>query len=137
MGGSRIETALSARLIKEMRTTGGKVLNAHGHAMQSPGWPDTCVVHKLWSGWIEFKGANTPISAIQNNVFTHLCQFWPMFVIRILDCKGGSVTSKWKFEITEWKTQEISRHETNGGDRETAVSLLKVLKLISERVSHG
>lgn len=129
MGHTHLETRLSSRLIKEFNTTGGKVLNLHGHGMQAPGWPDTCVSHKLWSGWIEFKGRNTPISAIQNNVFTHLAENFgkPVFVVRILECNGGSVKSQWKFEITDWKTQDSLVTELGAGDRETAIKLLNTL----------
>ena len=32
------------------------VLNLHGHAMQTVGWPDFYVAHSFWSSfWIEFK----------------------------------------------------------------------------------
>ena len=31
------------------------VLNVHGHAMQSPGWADLQVYHRMWTGHIELK----------------------------------------------------------------------------------
>lgn len=126
MGGARTETKLSARLIKEFGITGGKVLNLHGHGMQAPGWPDTCVSHKLWSGWIEFKGVDTPISAIQQNVFTHLSEHFDLFVVRILNCEGRA-KSQWKFEITDWVSNDILPIELGEGDRETSIKLLNTL----------
>jgi hypothetical protein len=40
--------------------------------MQPPGWPDRIVVHKGWTGFIEFKGESTAVRPVQVVVMRNL-----------------------------------------------------------------
>ncbi len=40
--------------------------------MQPPGWPDRIIVHRLWVGFIEFKGVNTAVRPVQAVVMKNL-----------------------------------------------------------------
>lgn len=52
--------------------------------MQAAGWPDRWVCHKLWCGWLEFKGENTLLTVKQHHIIYSLNKRQPCsaFVVR-------------------------------------------------------
>ncbi len=59
------ETKLRKPFIEALRRCGAKVIPYVGSTMGQQGTADVFVAHKIWHGWIEFKGPNTPLTRLQ------------------------------------------------------------------------
>lgn len=59
------ETFLRKKLVKALREVGAEVIPYVGSLMGQQGTADIFVAHKMWHGWIEFKGPNTKIKPLQ------------------------------------------------------------------------
>lgn len=80
------ETKLTAILVKAGRDCNAEILNIHGGAMQTPGWPDTFIDHAVWTGFVEFKGPTTRLTPAQKRVIRQLKKRnrVPAWVVRFL-----------------------------------------------------
>ena len=78
----------------EMTKCNALVFACVGGVMQTAGWPDRYVAHKLWTGWLEFKGEKTRLTIKQHHIIYTLNKKRPgtAYVIRwpnrIEDCNG-------------------------------------------------
>jgi len=128
------ETKLTARLVKCWRQMGAEVLNVTGggkietksgesFVAQSPGWPDVFVCHKLWSGWIEFKGPTTKLQRHQARILKALGQTERVWIVRFVKQEGA----EWCFEISDSNLIVIEIPVMLGTDGQVAASLLKTL----------
>ena len=59
------ESKFQQRLKRTLDGVGALTFNVHGHAMQSPGWPDLQVYHRVWTGHLELKINHEPARALQ------------------------------------------------------------------------
>ncbi len=66
------ETNFQRVLVKSLRECGVVVFNIHGHAMQVAGIPDLYVAHTIWSGWLELKTGNNPVTKLQQHTLKQL-----------------------------------------------------------------
>jgi len=61
----KTETALRKPICEALRKCGGDITPYVGSTMGREGTCDIFLAHKLWHGWIEFKGPNTKIKPTQ------------------------------------------------------------------------
>ncbi len=66
------ETNFQKILVKSLRECGTVVFNIHGHSMQVAGIPDLYIAHKIWSGWLELKTGNNPVTKLQQHTLKQL-----------------------------------------------------------------
>lgn len=59
------ETQLRKPFVEALRKAGAIVVPYVGSTFGQQGTSDVFVAHKLWSGWIEFKGPKTKVEPIQ------------------------------------------------------------------------
>jgi len=87
-------------------------------AMQEPGWPDRWICHRRWRGWLEFKGVNTRLSAIQRKKIDDLNARQP----------GSAYVVRQPGIVEDTKGNELARFTT-------AVELLKILEELTNEAS--
>jgi len=69
----KTETQITASLVYALRNEcQAMVLNIHGNAYQSSGWPDLYVCHWKFKAFIECKGKNTKVEPLQIKIMTDL-----------------------------------------------------------------
>jgi hypothetical protein len=117
------ETKLSARLIKSFREMGAEVLNIYGNKFQSPGWPDCFVCHKLWTGFLEFKGPTTKLQPNQERIIRELENHVNVWIVRITNQDH----KYWEFDIINSTLQPVVTICSNGKDGQVAARLFQEL----------
>lgn len=80
------ETKQSAKILKILRENfKAEVLNVHGGHMQMASWPDCYIAHKIFRGWVEWKGAKTLIQKDQEITIRNLAENGDtIFIVRFL-----------------------------------------------------
>lgn len=103
------EAMLRKLAVPDMRAAGALVLGLHGHAMQSPGWPDLYVAHPRYDGWVELKGDGGSLSPLQTAVGKKLVERRVRAVV--LNGDGLRGRSAWacgwdgsRIELVHWGT---------------------------------
>ena len=128
------ETKLTAKLVKSWRQMGAEVLNITGggrlqtnegksFVAQSPGWPDCFLCHRIWSGFIEFKGPKTVLQKHQERIIHTLGLTTNVFVVRFLKQAGDM----WEFQVSDSNLIPVLQIVMLGTDGQVAASLLKEL----------
>jgi len=93
------ECAWTRKMCRELERCNAVVFACVAHKMQAPGWPDRWVCHRRWRGWLEFKGDNTRLTALQRKRIRDLNDRQPgsAFVVRhpnrIEDCDGNLIAT--------------------------------------------
>lgn len=84
----KTESPWTKRVCDELRKCNALVFSLIAQRAGEAGWPDRYVCHKLWSGWLEFKGNATKLKRKQAFVIRELNVRQPgsAFIIR----KDGS-----------------------------------------------
>jgi hypothetical protein len=67
-----MEIKWTKKICKELEAQGAMIFPIVASRMQPPGWPDRIIVHKNWTGFIEFKGESTAIRPVQVVVMRNL-----------------------------------------------------------------
>lgn len=77
---SKPECKWTKQVCRQLEALGAQVFAAVGGMYQKNGWPDRCVWHKDFCGWLEFKYGDGKLSSLQ----AYTCQ-------RLWDIAPGSV----------------------------------------------
>lgn len=117
------ETQLTARLVKAWRKMNADVLNITGSAFQSPGWPDICIRHSIWSGFIEFKGEKTVLQKHQARIIKRLKEGFNVVIVRF----KGQRNSSWAFQTENVDGSILASFFLTGTDGRVAADLLRTL----------
>lgn len=78
------ESPWTARVCKHFEKFNAMTFAVVGGEKQKSGWPDRYVHHSYWSGWLEFKGETTTITALQIKIIVELNRRQPgcAFILR-------------------------------------------------------
>ena len=66
------ESEWTRRVCKEMEQSGAVVRSIVARKRQAPGWPDRWIGHPWWHGHLEFKGAETRLTKLQEIVIRRI-----------------------------------------------------------------
>lgn len=121
------ETKLTSRLVRGGRTARAMILNVHGHKMQTPGWPDLYIAHKLWTGFLEMKGPRTKIEPHQQQIIGGLKERnVSVYVVRFI----GQEDSWWRFRIQDEYDRRHKIFEIEDTEAKVFVELMTKLMLL-------
>lgn len=100
------EIPFTRRVCEEMTEAGAFVIPyvASSHAS---GIPDRMVVHRQWSGWLEFKGVTTPVKKRQSLMMKQMHARDPGIVFIVREGEGGdhgTLEDVWEMTIGEFDT---------------------------------
>ena len=59
------ESAWTKKICTEIEVAGGWVIPYVASRQNKAGTPDRHITHRLWTGWLEFKGLKTPVKPLQ------------------------------------------------------------------------
>lgn len=66
------EAAFTKMICDGLRRLNCLIYPLVGNTRAPTGWPDRCVVHSHWAGFLEFKGVKTPIEPAQQKIAEEL-----------------------------------------------------------------
>jgi len=117
----KTETEITSTLVRELKKFYAMVLSIHGHKMQSSGWPDLYISHWKFNGWIECKGAKTPVEPLQRKIMGELKKRnEKVFILRFTLPKVYSLRNH---------TEEVLIQDIYGTPKEAAGRLLDELSV--------
>lgn len=78
------ESKFRRKIVKELERHNAVVIPYVAHMRNRPGVPDCHVIHKWWSGWIEFKDVSTALRKDQQLVMREMNRRVPAtaFIVR-------------------------------------------------------
>ena len=133
---SRFQTWFRRQLIE----VGAMVLNVHGHAMQSPGWADLQVYHRIWTGHIELKMDPSVVKAgglqdkrLRDLRDRHTKTCWismQQFVAKQKNWTESGSIRLWTLEDEEWSPQSCPFRYQGSGDHQG----ITILEFLAEKV---
>jgi hypothetical protein len=66
------ESAWTKQICTEIEVAGGWVIPYVASRQNRAGTPDRQITHRLWAGWLEFKGLKTPVKPLQVHTLQQL-----------------------------------------------------------------
>lgn len=89
------EIKFTRKICKELERVNGMIIPYVASMRNMPGVPDRYLVHKHWSGWLEFKGVHTKLQLNQKLVMRKMRERGcPAFVVRepgVVETEEGEI----------------------------------------------
>lgn len=107
------ESAQTRALCRALEKCGALTFAVVGSTMQRAGWPDRWILHRDWTGWLEFKAHDGSVSAVQRTTLAGMNDRRPgtAYVVRFgppgkpllgrVETENSDVLSPWTGDARE------------------------------------